>query len=325
MHPVIIVLLVIAGLFLAFTFGGGYYMYRFATLRNDKIQTNYWKEDIKPMRGLSDEANAVILRGWKYLKSLEWEKVFITSYDGLRLCGHLYKHPSPRGLVIQIHGYRTCGAFDFSGSVEDFTRLGFSLLIIEQRGHGDSQGNHITFGAKEKFDAVEWAKYAKERFPELPVIMDGVSMGASTVMLACEVGYPENVKAIIADCGYSSPGAICRKVLKQWFKLPPFPLYYGARFWVKKLAGFDLDGHFCAEALKSLKGRDIKVLIAHGKKDGFVPYYMSEENMTAFDESEIGDKVVFFTSEEADHGLSFLEDGEAYIKEMLAMFERAEI
>jgi hypoxanthine phosphoribosyltransferase len=36
---------VVIGLFLLFTFGGGYYMYRFAILRNIR-QKDYWKEEI---------------------------------------------------------------------------------------------------------------------------------------------------------------------------------------------------------------------------------------------------------------------------------------
>lgn len=315
---------VLVGLFLLFTFGGGYYMYRFATIRNKK-QKNYWYDDIAPAKFLSDEDNQKVMESWKYLKAQNWENVSITSYDGHKLAGHYLEHPNPRGLVLQIHGYRGCGAFDFSCAVEPFYNAGFSLLIVDQRASGDSEGRHITFGFKERYDVVDWAKYVETRFPGLPVVMDGVSMGASTVMLAAGIGYPKNVKAIIADCGYTSPGDICRKVLKQWFGLPPFPLYYGANFWVKVLAKFDLDGASCKEALRNLKGTGIKILIAHGRKDDFVPYYMSEENMKAFDEDEIGDTAVFFTSEEAGHGMAFLIDRDGYMKELDAMFVRAGI
>ena len=324
MKILLIIILILIGLLLLFTFGGGYYMYRFATLR-DKKQKNYWKDEMKPVKFLSDEDNRIIIDGWKYLRTLDWEDVDITSHDGLRLHGHLLAHPSPRGVILQIHGYRGCGAFDFSCAVEPFYKLGFSLLVVDQRASGDSEGEHITFGYYERYDAVEWAKYLKERFPHLPVVMDGVSMGATTVMLAVGVGYPDNVKAIIADCGFSSPGAICRKVLGQWFHLPPFPLYYGARFWVKRLARFDLDGVSCREALRDLKDSGIKLLIAHGKKDGFVPYYMSIENMSDFTEEDKNTFVQLFTSEEADHGLSYLKSREGYDLAIEELLRRAKI
>ncbi len=324
MKIALIIILIIIGLFLLFTFGGGYYMYRFATLRNKK-QKNYWKDEMKPAKFLSDEDNRIIIDGWKYLRAQNWENVEIRSHDGLRLCGHYLAHPSPRGVILQVHGYRGCGAFDFSCAIEPFYNMGFSLLVVDQRSSGDSEGRHITFGYYERYDVVEWAKYLGERFPDLPVIMDGVSMGASTVMLALEIGYPDNVKAIIADCGYSSPGAICRKVLKQWFNLPPFPLYYGAKFWVKLLAKFDLDAVRCRDALGKLKDSGIKLLIAHGKKDGFVPYSMSEENVSIFTDEDMETCVQFFTVEEADHGLSYLKCREGYDRAIDTLLERAGI
>lgn len=324
MHPLIIVIIILAVIFLLFTFGGGYYMYRFATLRNKK-QKNYWKDELRPAKFLSEEDNGIISRGWKYIMDQSWESVSIESRDGLRLAGHYLEHPSPRGIVIQVHGYRGCGAFDFACAVKPFYKMGLSLLVIDQRSSGDSQGRHITFGYYERYDVVDWAKYVRERFPNLPVIMDGVSMGATTVMLAVEVGYPENVKAIIADCGYTSPGAICRKVLKQWFHLPPFPLYYGAKLWVRLLAKFDLDGVSCRRALKKLKETGIKLLVAHGKEDGFVPCSMSIENTADFTKEDMDSFVQLFTAEGADHGLSYLRCREEYDCEIEKLFSRAGI
>ena len=128
MKILLIVVLIIIGLFLLFTFGGGYYMYRFATLRNKK-QRNYWKDEMKPAKFLSEEDNQIILNGWKYLRAQNWEDVDITSHDGLKLHGHFLAHPNPRGVILQIHGYRGCGAFDFSCAAEPFYNLGFSLLF----------------------------------------------------------------------------------------------------------------------------------------------------------------------------------------------------
>ena len=69
----------------------------------------------------------------------------------------------------------------------------------------------IGFGALEKYDISRWAAFADEHFG-LPIVLDGVSMGSSTVMMGAEVGYPLSVRAIIADCGYSNAGEICRKL-----------------------------------------------------------------------------------------------------------------
>ena len=61
-------------------------------------------------------------------------------------------------------------------------------------------------GVKERYDARDWAVWAKSHFgPEVPIFLMGVSMGAATVLLAAGLDLPANVCGIVADCGYTSP------------------------------------------------------------------------------------------------------------------------
>lgn len=330
------VFIVIAALviFIALVFFiAGYFMYRFAIVKDKsgKRQAYYWADggeelgffkEMKPEK--ADEAKQCV----RDFKASVTDTVYITSHDGLKLCGRVVENPAGRGVVIMMHGYRSCGLVDFGISHKYFYSAGFSLLMVDERAHGDSEGKHITFGAKERFDAVDWAKYAGERWQGKPVIMCGVSMGAATVMMGAGVGYPSNVKAILADCGYTSPGAICRKCLKQWYHLPPFPVYHGAKLWTRWLAGFDLDGVISRDSLAKLRGTGIKVLIVHGTGDGFVPYQMSEENIKAFDympESARREVVEFLSVEGADHAQSFVVDREAYLAAIDRLISKANI
>lgn len=323
MKTVIIIVLSLAAFLSLLTFGGGYYMYRFAIVRDrrGRRQTNFWQEDIKRYDGTSDGDWKMICAGYNFIKSMNAERVYITSNDGLKLCGHVIENPARRGVFIMVHGYRSCGVYDFSCAARPVYDRGFSLLIIDQRAHGDSEGEQIGFGALERFDVVRWAEYADNRWANLPVVMDGVSMGAASVMMGAGVGYPPNVRAIIADCSYSTPGAICRKTLYDWFHLPPFPVYYGARFWTRILAHYDLDGVSSKESLAAL-GDGVAVLIAHGKADSFVPYQMSVENSGVFGERECFE---FFTSEGAEHAMSFVRDTDSYLCAIERLFEKAGI
>ncbi len=320
MGVVLIIVLSVAAVFIILSFSGAYYMYRFAIVRNKEAK-NYWENEITDTHGLDEEAFAVIKKGEKYLKSLEWERILLMSHDGLTLVGHLTEHPEPRGMFLMAHGYRSSGVFDFSGAVEDIMGMGFSLLIIDQRAHGESEGNSICFGEKERHDIVRWAEYLKMRYPELPVILDGVSMGAATVAMGGAIGYPDNVRAAICDCGYTTPEAICKLTLKRWFHLPPFPIYYAAKLIVKCIAGCDLGGASSEAGLRALCERGVPILIAHGKADGFVPYYMAEENYAAC----TGDCAELFAVSDADHGMAYLHDRDGYIAAMERLFEKAGI
>ena len=311
------------GLAVLVTLIGGWYMYRFAVLKGGRAQRNVWVDDPKPFADLTEEDFAKIVRDVKYLREFPREQICITSHDGLKLAGHLFQVENPRGIVIMAHGYRSSAPFDFSGALQDFNALGFSCLLMDQRAHGYSEGKYIGFGALERYDAAAWAKYCENRWPHLPVVMDGVSMGAATVMMGCSVGYPDNVRALIADCGYTTPGAICRRTLKRWFKLPPFPIYHAAKLFVRIMAGYDLDEVSSAESLaKMRKEHPIPVLIAHGKKDDFVPCCMSEENYAVF---EGDDSAEIFLAENADHGLAYLRDKPGYTEALHRLFAKAGI
>lgn len=324
MKILFIILAVLLGLFLLFTFGGGYYMYRFAIVRNKK-QKDYWREDVPPNDMFTPEEKANIRRGELFIKSHVGETYEIESFDGLKLRGRMIENKNPVGLVIMVHGYRSHPVFDFSCAVEEFYRYGFSMLLISHRAHGLSEGKRIGFGTHESRDLMKWAEFIGEKYPGLPVIFDGVSMGGATVMMSADENLPGNVKALIADCGYTSPGAICRKVLYQWFKMKPFPIYYGAKFWVKLLAGYDLDGKSSVEALRKMaedKNHPC-LLIAHGEADDFVPYSMALECRAAVPNDD--PRVWFVSSETAGHGLAFLKDRQKYIDALKEMYKAAGI
>ena len=55
--------------------------------------------------------------------------------------------------------------------------------------------------------------------------LDGISMGAATVLMASEFDLPASVRGIIADCGYTSPRDILKKVIRQCH-LPVAPVYF---------------------------------------------------------------------------------------------------
>lgn len=320
----VITAILIALILTAAVFIAGYFMYRFAIVRNKK-QINFWEHDLTNNGKLDEAYFGRVKEGEKFIRSLPYEKVQITSHDGLKLCGRLFEQENARGTFIMVHGYRSHGLWDFSCAAREIFGRGFNMLIVDQRSHGYSEGSHIGFGEFERFDVVGWAKYVEKRFPALPIVMDGVSMGAATVMMGCSAGYPEAVKAINADCGYTTPGAICRETLKNWFKLPPFPLYYASKIWNLLLAHYDLDKTSSRASMEMLSNYShrINVLIAHGKADGFVPYRMSMENIHAFDNDPT--QFELFSVENADHGMSYLKDTKGYSEAIDRLLAKAGI
>ena len=158
------------------------------------------------------EQTEEILAGVRLMQDAE--NIFLPSYDGLRLHGRLLQQPGAKGTILLFHGYRSSWVIDFSIVLPYYFTLGYNLLAVDERAHGESEGTYITFGVRERHDVATWAAYAAMHFgPAHPLILDGLSMGAATVLMASELELPASVRGIIADCGFSSPYAIMKSVL----------------------------------------------------------------------------------------------------------------
>ena len=207
------------------------------------------------------------------------EKLCITSCDGIKLAAWYVSAKDARGTVVCMHGYHGSPMSDFSLAVQFFHKRGWNVLLPHERAHGESGGNCLTFGIKERFDCRDWAAAVdKKNGGVLPIILYGVSMGAATVLMASSAGLPENVKFIIADCGYTSPRDEIAHVLKTTYRLPLFPTLAIADMLARSIAGFCLREYSTLDALNE---NEIPVLFIHGDADTFVPPYMSEQNYEA--------------------------------------------
>lgn len=102
---------------------------------------------------------------------------------------------------------------------------GYNVLAPDARGHGKSQGDYIGFGWPDRKDYVQWIeKVLTENGQQEQITLYGVSMGAATVMMTSGEKLPDNVKAIVEDCGYSTVNQELQYQLKELFNLPSFPL-----------------------------------------------------------------------------------------------------
>lgn len=233
------------------------------------------------------------------------ERVQITSRDGLKLTGRLYLGKEGAPLKIMCHGYTSSPFRDMPGYSLESLKRGYSLLLIDHRGHGDSEGRCMTFGAKEKDDLRLWAEYCVARTGgKSDIILFGLSMGGATVTLASELDLPKQVKCIIADCPYSS----AKEILKQEIKkrgLPVFLFYPLTSLGAMLFGGFKIKDCDCIQAVKAAK---LPILFIHGEADDFVPTDMSRRLY----ESCASEKEIL-TVPRATHCLSFMTDRKTYI------------
>ena len=250
-----------------------------------------------------------IAEGKKWFLSQNLRKVQITAFDGETLHAVILEAPDPKGVILLMHGYRSSGLNDFNLVFPYYQKLGYHLIVPDQRACGRSGGKYITLGIKERFDCQAWANFAAKEFGEdIPLILDGISMGSSTVMMASALPLPKNVSGIVADCGFTSPDEVVRAVLKATH-IPTVPNLFLARMLARTLAKFDFTD---ASTIDAMKQCHYPIIFIHGKKDDFVPYEMSVRNFEAC----ASEHKRFFSDDNAGHGMCYLERREELQKEL---------
>ena len=277
---------------------------------NPKVKTDPERIDIP--EGEIYEPYRPMMTDWvKWTRSLPHEKVEIMSHDGLRLTGKFYEYAPGAPIELMFHGYRGNAERDLSGGVARCFALGRSVLMADQRSCGDSEGKVITFGIYEHLDCLRWAEFASKKFPDRKMILTGVSMGASTVLMAAAKPLPKNVIGVLADCGFTSAREIMYEVIRQ-MGLPPKLSYPFVKLGAKLFGGFDLDSGSALEAVEKIQ---VPVIFYHGQTDDFVPCSMSEKMYAA---CKARKQLVLVP--EAGHGLAFPVDQEMYLQTLKDFF-----
>lgn len=242
-------------------------------------------------------------------RAIPYEEVWIQAYDGVRLFGKYYAVAPGAPVQIMLHGYRSAAERDFCGGLPLALSEGYNVLLVDQRAHGKSGGRCLTFGVKERFDCVSWIDYVLARFgADTRIVLYGMSMGAATVLMAAGLHLPPNVRAVVADCGYTSPADILKRVLRDR-RYPVWLLYPLLRLGGRLFGGFDVEA---ASAREAMSRCTVPVCLFHGEDDRFVPCDMSREN----DRACISGNKRLLTFPGAGHGMSYFVDEERYLNEL---------
>ena len=236
------------------------------------------------------------------IDSCHSEDVYIKSYDGTLLYAQYFHLGDNFPVQILMHGYKGNAKRDMCGGHMLARQLKHNILLIHQRGCGKSGGKTISFGVKERLDALCWARYVTDRFGNVPIFLVGVSLGGAVALMATDTDLPKNVVGVIADCPYSSPKDIIAKVCTD--RGMPKLIYPIVTLGALVFGRFNPNKE---GAVKSVKNSRVPILILHGEKDGFVPVSMAWEIY----ESATCQKQIFIF-ENADHGTCYMSDPERY-------------
>lgn len=262
------------------------------------------------------------------------ERVFVYGERNTKLAGYFVKATltNPDDAVknyvaVLVHGY-TDSAAGMAYLAEEYLSRGVSVLAVDCRAHGNSEGNVITMGYTDAHDISVWLKWLSEKFSgNVKIILHGVSMGAASVMqaIALESLQPlvGNFSLVVADCGFSSMtdqlteqiGLVIGEGTVK--KIAAHIMITGMSFLNFLMCGFFFRSNSAKTALKKRRNiafSQVPILFFHGENDALVPHSM----MLTLEKSSGGVNAIFVTVPDAPHIGSYFYAPERY---MSAIFD----
>jgi uncharacterized protein len=144
------------------------------------------------------------------------------------------------------------------GHATRFHRLGFSVLLIDYRGYGRSEGGFPTEMGVYQDAATAWNYLVQQRkIPESQILIYGHSLGGA-IAIDLAVQHP-NAGGLIVESTFTSVKEVVD--YRNMFWMFPIDLILTQRF----------------ESIKKLPRLKIPVLFIHGIADSTVPYFMSQK------------------------------------------------
>lgn len=243
----------------------------------------------------------------KNIENMDYEDLYISSFDNLRLHAYYYKALKPtHKTVIAVHGWKGYAPYDCLFYCEYLLRdLKYNVLMIDVRSHNQSTGKYISMGTLGHRDLLDWINLLEERDENIEIGIIGVSMGATTAMLVSDK-VDNKVKCIIEDSGFNNAYEQVKYVLKNKLHfLPPLMLLM-LRHLVKRKAHYDLKKY---TVIDSLRNAGVPMLFIQGNKDTFVDYKNLDLLYNACTSEK--EKQTFIG---AKHARSYYENNESYTK-----------
>lgn len=242
--------------------------------------------------------------------SFAYETIQLKTSDGIPIDAWYSKTDSSNTCVILIHGYSVNKSY-LENEAATFKQWGYSVLLLDLRGHGKSGGNTTNFGVKEGDELQKAFAFAKQK-GQSKIILYGVSLGAALSIKAVAKGDVQPV-AIIADVPFGSLHQHL-KARARMLGFPSEPFASLTTFWIGIERGYN---GFQFDISSYSKKIDCPVLLEWGAKD---PLVTKEEIDSIYKNlSSKNKKLVIYP--DADHGAFFEKDPFTWEKELQAFLK----
>ncbi len=228
---------------------------------------------------------------------LAWEEKYrdrkteVTVKSGrLKLAGEFFDFGSKRAVII-IAGRMESLLYSYFFA-EPLRRAGCSVLVIDNRAPGNSDGKISSLGYREYRDVIEWSRMLHDKFGIEKITLFGICIGASTSLFtAVSKKCPEYVDSLIVEGMYVNfYESFINHMREDRPERREFPITQGVMFHIWAISGANVvtDG-----PLKRIGRLKKPILFLHSKKD---QYSLPEKTEIMYNKCTAPKKIVWFDS-----------------------------
>lgn len=230
-------------------------------------------------------------RTFEYMEDFDTNNGFKSAYDdyrnvwdrhpfnldinGVKIDGEYIVNPASTGakkkVAIICHGHTVNRAPSLKyGQI--FYKLGYNIIVFDERYFGKSTGKYCTLGYMESKDISEIIKYARTIFGEDAFICThGESMGAASELLALKYEKPAFV---VADCPFADTEMLSLKLAKNMVHFfGPAAIAIGRLVCMSRFKGYDFRK---VNPIEAVVESDTPICFIHGANDNYIPCSHSE-------------------------------------------------
>jgi len=245
---------------------------------------------------------------------LKIQDVEFQTDDGISLSGWWNPGDPGKPVIIFVHGLNRSRLEHLERAAEANKR-GYGVLLFDLRNHGKSGNAYTTLGIRESHDVCAARQFLKGQDLARPQVLWGVSLGASTALLA-ERRCPGSA-AIISDSSFLSFSETIKHHFNIVFKMPSFPVantIIGLTSWRMGFRPEDGDVEAAVAALP-----EVPILFIAGSADARMPPELAQR--LASRASNPGKQVLVVP--DAGHGQAFAHDRETYLRTAFEFLDRS--
>ena len=245
---------------------------------------------------------------------VEYRDVEFPSHDGLTLRGWLTEGAGSKPTIIACHGLFRSRQELLERSCR-LSQEGYSVLLFDFRGHGESDEASISLGLLESLDVLAAYDFLKQTHGRQDMVLMGVSMGAVATLHAAGRVRPD-LEAVVVDSPFLSLQDTIAHHTKLFLGLPSFPFADLFVWNMARINGYESGDLNTLEAVSGLE--NVPTLMLHGQDDRRIPLSTAQTLFKAI--PSVNKKMVVFPA--TGHGGAYRLDPERYLAEMVEFLDK---